>query len=637
MCGIFGIVSPYLDEINPELIARIKQSIHHRGPDHSDHHIEPGLVIGSNRLAIVDLEAGNQPIYNNDRSLVIAYNGEIYNHLELRSELIAKGHVFYSRSDTETVLHAFEEYGSACVKRLNGMFAFAIWNSRDKSLFLARDRLGIKPLYISRLDSGLVFASEAKAILPLFPSNPQPDWSVLNQFFSYGYIPSPASAYAGINKLSPSHYAWFRNGEFDSTRYWSPEYGLGESKTLEEDCGKLLSLIDQSVNLELMGDVPVGVFLSGGLDSSAVALFAKKNSKSNVKSFSLKFEETTHDESADARLVSDHLKLEHHECLLTTELLLEALPKVVRNLDEPFGDSTVLPLFVLSEFARKNVKVVLTGWGGDEIFAGYPTYKAHIISKWFRKLPKLLSSNLIPSLVELLPISDKYMSFEFKAKRFIRGMDVSPELQHFLWMEYLNDQQKRRLFTRETFDQIQGDTLLPVREVLPHLLEKDIISRVMHLDSLFFLEGNGLFQADRMTMAASLEARVPLLNNNLTDFVNSLPVAIKMQGRKPKELLRKVLQPYFPNRILNKPKKGFGPPSSAWVRGVFSQTIDQLFSREKVNDEKIFNYEEIRKLINEHKNKKMDHGRNLWALFSFQLWYDNFISGSSFHKHSGPN
>jgi asparagine synthase (glutamine-hydrolysing) len=635
MCGIFGVVTGNGNEISPDLVKRMQLSIHHRGPDHSGLHRESGLVIGNNRLAIVDLNAGNQPIFNENQSLVIVYNGEIYNYLEIREELKSKGHVFRSRSDTETVLHAFEEYGPDCVKRFNGMFTFAIWNSREKKLFLARDRFGIKPLYIAFLDSGFAFSSEAKTILPLLPNGPRPDWSGLSQFFSHGYIPSPASPFAGIQKFSPGQYAWIHKGKISATRYWEPEYGLGEKITMEEAGEKVLNLLEKSVKLELMGDVPVGVFLSGGLDSSAVALFSKKNSSTRVKSFSLKFEETTHDESKDACLVADHLGLEHHECLLTKELLREALPKVVQNLDEPFGDSTVLPLFVLSQFARKHVKVILTGWGGDEIFAGYPTYKAHQLSKWYRILPKLLTSRMIPFLVDSLPVSEKYMSFEFKAKRLIRGMNLPPELQHFQWMEYFSDSQKNCLFSKEILNQMQEDAFLPIREISANLPENDIVSKVMHLDSLFFLEGNGLFQADRMTMAASLEARVPLLNNRLIDYVNALPISIKMKSGKQKALLRKALQPYLPKSIINKPKKGFGPPSSAWTRGVFLGTMEQLFSREKIYDEKIFNFEQIQTLICQHKSRKRDHGRILWALLSFQLWYDNFISNSPFLIRSG--
>ena len=340
----------------------------------------------------------------------------------------------------------------------------------------------------------------------------------------------------------------------------------------------------------------------------------------------MRFEESTHDESTDARLVAENLGLDHHELLFTRELLQQTLDKTTEVLDEPFGDSTVLPLLALSDFAREHVKVVLTGWGGDEIFAGYPTYRAHQFSTLYRKLPKILTKTLIPAIVNRLPVSDKYFSFEFKAKRFIRGMDISPELQHFIWMEYLGESEIRKLFRKEIIEQVQGDTLSPARQILEELSEPDLVSRIMHLDTLFFLEGNGLFEVDRMTMAASIEARVPMLNIDLLSYVNSLETKVKMPGGRLKDLLKKILSPHLPDRILNKPKKGFAPPSSIWLRGILSEKFDSVLSREKVESLGIFNYSEIKDMLQKHRDHKADFGRPLWALLSFQLWYDKFIN-----------
>lgn len=625
MCGIFGIVQTGLDNIENKNLNQMQNSIKHRGPDHSGQYINKGAAIGVNRLSIIDLSAGNQPIYNEDGSLVIVYNGEVYNHLEIRDKLNKKGHVFKSHSDTETVLHAFEEYGEDCLKLFNGMFAFAIWNNRKNQLFLARDRLGIKPLYITDLDDGLAFASEAKALLEVLPGTPQPDWTAIYRYFSFGYIPTPESPFAGISKFPPGHFAWFNGKDINKTCYWKPDYEAKSEVNIVSASSTVLELLENAVKIELMSDVPVGVFLSGGLDSSAVALFAAKHSKQKVKSFGVRFEESTHDESADSRLVARHLGLDHHEFFFSNDMLSEYLSKVTDILDEPFGDSTALPLLALSEFAREHVKVVLTGWGGDEIFAGYPTYKAHKLAQFYRKLPASISKKLIPSVASNLPVSSKYMSFEFKAKRFIKGMDMPPEIQHFLWMGYFDDLSLKQLFRANILEQVQGETYDPVYDILNGLNEKDIISRIMHLDAKFFLEGNGLFQADRMTMASSLEARVPLLNINLLDYVNSLPVSIKMNGGKTKSLLRKALKKHLPEKILNKPKKGFGPPSSAWIRGPLSDTFNRLFSKESVEDVGIFEFDMIRQLLNNHHNRKADHGRELWVLLSFQLWYNKFI------------
>ena len=594
MCGIYGILKPGNDEISTSIINLIGDAIHHRGPDHKGIHSEPGLALGNNRLSIVDVSGGNQPIFNEDGTLIIVYNGEIYNHVKIRNELEIKGHVFKTNSDTETVLHAFEEYGPECLGQFNGIFSFAIWNTRERSLFLARDPLGVKPLYFSYIEEGLAFASEAKALLGVLPGGARPNWTALFQFFSYGYVPGPESPFDGIRKFPAGHFAWVRNSKLEMNRYWKPELGMGKPVSMEKACDEVSRLLERSVGMELMGDVPLGVFLSGGLDSSAIAYYAQKCSSRKIKSFSLRFEESTHDESTDARLVAENLGLDHHELLFTRELLQQTLDKTTEVLDEPFGDSTVLPLLALSDFAREHVKVVLTGWGGDEIFAGYPTYRAHQFSTLYRKLPKILTKTLIPAIVNRLPVSDKYFSFEFKAKRFIRGMDISPELQHFIWMEYLGESEIRKLFSKEIIEQVQGDTLSPARQILEELSEPDLVSRIMHLDTLFFLEGNGLFEVDRMTMAASIEARVPMLNIDLLSYVNSLETKVKMPGGRLKDLLKKILSPHLPDRILNKPKKGFAPPSSIWLRGILSEKFDSVLSREKVESLGIFNYSEIK-------------------------------------------
>jgi asparagine synthase (glutamine-hydrolysing) len=625
MCGIYGIYYRDHREIPVDLLAQLGTAIRHRGPDHTGSYCEPGLALGMNRLAIIDVAGGNQPMFNEDGSLVIVYNGEIYNHLEIRSRLTNKGHVFGSRCDTETVLHAFEEYGPECVHQFNGMFALAVWNKQTRSLFLARDRLGIKPLYFTFLKEGLAFASEAKALLPLFPEGAKPDWTAISRFFSFGYVPCPDSPFLGIQKMPSGTYGFVDHQGIKTQRYWQPSIGMGDLSPIPEAQARVFQLLDEAVQKELMSDVPLGVFLSGGLDSSAVALFAQKNSIAPVHTFNLRFNEKTHDESSEATLVAKHLGLEHHEFLFDAPQLITALANVANLLDEPFGDSTVLPLYILSSYARSYVTVVLTGWGGDELFAGYPTYKAHQLARLYRRLPSFLSHTLIPAVVNRLPVSDKYMSFEFKAKRFIKGLGLPPELQHFAWMGYFDEPGKNHLFTHEVLSQVKSETFAPVRRVIEKLVETDIVSRIQHLDALFFLEGNGLFQADRMTMATSLEARVPLLNIDLLTYVYTLPAHLKMQGGEIKGLLRHTLDSHLPTAIINKPKKGFGPPSAAWIRGPLAGIVTRLFSRQRLEEQGIFCWPEINRLLEEHFNRKADHGRNLWALLSFQLWYERFI------------
>jgi asparagine synthase (glutamine-hydrolysing) len=601
------------------------EALRRRGPDHLGVFTENGdIALGNNRLAIVDLAGGNQPITNESGDLAIVFNGEIYNHAELRKTLSAR-HEIKTHSDTEIILHAFEEHGPACLDKLNGMFTIAIWNRREKTLFLARDGLGIKPLYLAKLPAGWAFASEAKALLPLLPGGARPDWAAISRFFSFGYTPWPDSPFAGIRKFPPGHYAWVKDGAVSMTRWWRQEYGADSKADFGQAVLALDTLMEKAVSLELMSDVPLGLFLSGGLDSSAIAYYAKRITGAPLHSFSIKFAEATHDESADARLVAAALGLEHHEIPFGREDIRRYLFEVAETLDEPFGDSTVLPLLALSRATREHVKVVLTGWGGDEIFAGYDTYKAHLLARYYGALPSLLSRRVIPALVNLLPVSDKYMSLEFRAKRFVTGWDLPPELRHFIWMGYWPEEAKRRLFTPDVAALMDQDALAPVRDIVKDAPEEDIISRILRLDSTFFLEGNGLFQADRMTMAASLEARVPMLNPALLRYVNALPTTIKMRGGRQKALLRALMAGKLPRRIISKPKKGFGPSSSQWLRGPLADLLDGVFARRKIARQGVFQSEEIRKVIAEHVERKVDHGRNLWALLSFQLWYDNYI------------
>jgi asparagine synthase (glutamine-hydrolysing) len=630
MCGIFGFISADGSSIPSNISQTMTAALQHRGPDHTGRHQDSHALLGTCRLAIIDIASGNQPIYNKDKSLVIVFNGEIYNHRDLRARLEAKGHIFRTRSDTEVLLCAFEEYGPDCVTHLDGMFAFAIWNQRQRTLFMARDRMGIKPLYTAHPEGGFAFASEPRALLGCLGHPPRPDWTAMGHFFSLGYFPLENCAFEGIRKFPAGHFSHVANGRLTTTRYWKPSYGQGAPLSLAEAARRVSELSEKVVEKEMESDVPVGVFLSGGLDSSLVALQAQRAGRGKVPSFSLGFEEDTHDESVAAEQIAETLGLEHHPFRLSQDMLRESLFAVAAHMDEPFGDSTVLPLFALSRLARDHVKVALTGWGGDELFGGYPTYKAHRLAALYRQFPSLLAQRLIPSLVERLPVSDDYMSFEFKAKRFVKGMDRSPEEQHFLWMSYFDDGGISRLFRKETLDKMVHTTPFPPSPVLEELHEENLLDRIMHLDALTFLEGNGLFQADRVTMAASLEARVPLLNREMVDFVAALPVALKMHGGQLKAVLKETLRPHLPPHILRLPKKGFGPPSSLWLRCVLGDVLGACFSQKRVEETGLFDYIEVQRLIDEHHSRKADHGRKLWLLLSYQLWHDRFIHNCAF-------
>jgi asparagine synthase (glutamine-hydrolysing) len=577
-----------------------------------------------NRLSILDVAAGNQPLFSEDNNLCIVYNGEVYNHMDLRPALEGRGHTFKTNCDTETVLKAFQEYGPKCLDMFNGMFAVAIWDQQHRRLFLGRDRLGIKPLYIALTPDSFLFASQPVAILPALET-PEPDWTAISRYFMLGYIPSPDCAFDQIEKIPAGHYAWVENQSVEFTRYYTPSFGLGTPMPRAERLKELNTRLEQAVERELLSDVPLGLFLSGGLDSSAIAAYAARQRPNAMHSYALRFEEATHDESADARLVAHHLGLTHHELACDTASILDAFQRVSATLDEPFADATVLPLLILSEFARREVKVVLTGWGGDEIFAGYPTYRAHLLAAQYRRLPACISQRLVPSLVRALPVSDTYMSFEFKAKKFVQGMRLTPEMQHFRWMGYFTENELKGLFTPQIQSCCHGDIGSPLFRAARESTGPTIIDRILELDNRFFLEGNGLFQADRISMAASLEARVPLLNSDLVNWVNAIPANEKMHGGRLKSLLKDVMAQHLPPAIIDKPKKGFGPPTSIWLRTVFKEVLESVFIEEKIRQQAVFHYPTIRTMIDEHHARQADHGRKLWALLSFQKWYDRFF------------
>lgn len=607
------------------MVDAMESALLHRGPDHSGRFSEHGAALGMNRLAIIDLDTGSQPIFNESGNLVIIYNGELYNHQGLRNELTALGHSFSSRSDTEVVLHAFEEFGPDCLHRFNGMYAFAIWNRSERKLFMARDRLGIKPLFFMASQERLCFASEERGLIPCMENSPTPDWTAIARYLQFGYIASPDSSFSGVSALPAGHWAEYAEGTLTMHHYWEPTYGSLEGVTPKEAEAEVERLLRRSVELELMSDVPVGLFLSGGLDSSAVAACARDISPERFCSYILRFEESTHDESGDARFVADTLGIPFKECYFSNAQVVQSLHDTAAVMDAPFGDSTVLPLLALSRYAREDVKVVLTGWGGDEIFAGYPTYRAHQLARAYRMIPDAIGQGLIPWLVGKLPVSDAYMSFEFKAKRFVDGMKLPPELQHFSWMGYFSAAEVDALLHAEAREQRRESALAPVERMVEVLPEKDIISRILHLDSRFFMEGNGLFQLDRISMAASLEARVPLLNFELLEYVNALPTKIKMPGGAPKGLLKRVMANRLPRKVVNKPKKGFGPPSSSWLRGPLRSTLIETFSPDRIARQRVFNPQAVNRLISRHLERRQDNGRKLWALLSLQLWLDKHI------------
>ena len=620
MCGICGVAGSGEAE-GIELTRRMCRALTHRGPDDEGIQHVQGATLGVRRLSIIDVEGGHQPIANEDSSVWVVQNGEIYNHLELREELIRRGHVFRTRADTEVLVHGYEEWGTELLERLNGMFAFAVLDRPRRELMLARDRMGIKPLHYA-IDGGrLLFASELKALLCDPALRREIDPVALDEYLALEFVPSPRSIVSGIKKLPPAHVmVWSLSERRESlTRYWTPELGTDSTrKTIDERAEELRDVLRESVRKELISDVPVGVFLSGGIDSSAVAAMMSQLG-GTVQSFSVGFAERSFDESAHARLVAQHLGTEHHELVLEPRMLLDLIPRLPELLDEPLGDASIIPTFLLSAFTRQHVKVALGGDGGDELFAGYPTLQAHRLASYYLRAPRMLRDRVIAPVVRRLPVSRENLSFDFRAKRFVAGAAAPVADRHAMWMGSFAPHEREAVMAPA------------LRASLPEEVAwadgdgaDDDLERVLLMDMRLYLENDILMKLDRASMMASLEGRVPLLNRDFVEHVTRLPLDLKLRGLRSKFLFKRALRGILPDRILNRPKKGFGIPVAHWFRGPLKQQMLEVLSPERLRREGYFDPAAVARLIDDHIAGRRDNRKQLWTLFAFEMWHEGY-------------
>jgi asparagine synthase (glutamine-hydrolysing) len=627
MCGICGVAGGEPDE-GRELVARMCAAMVHRGPDEDGSVHRDGVTFGVRRLSIIDVAGGHQPIHNEDSTIWVVQNGEIYNHLELRKVLVAAGHSFTTESDTEVLVHGYEEWGQALVERLNGMFAFAVLDLRRRRVLLARDRMGIKPLHYAVDDRRLVFASELKALLcdPVLRRDLDP--VALDEYLALEFVPSPRSIVRGISKLPPAHTLewWLGSGIHRLHRYWSPT--LGEKAAprrprLEERCEELREVLRESVRKELISDVPLGVFLSGGIDSSAVTAMMSQLG-GDVKSFSVGFAERSFDESRYARQVAAHLGTDHHELTLEPTMLLDLIPKLPVLLDEPLGDASIIPTYLLSAFTRGHVKVALGGDGGDELFAGYPTVQAHRLAAYYNRAPRLLRRGLIEPVVRRLPVSRSNLSFDFRAKRFVSGASHPLPERHQRWMGSFAAEERSTLLSAEMRDHISGAHRPPADHDGGR--PREPLNQVLLMDMRLYLENDILVKLDRASMMASLEGRVPLLNNDFVEYATRLPLDMKLRGLRSKFLFKRALRGLLPASILNRPKKGFGIPVANWFRGPLKEQMLSVLSPERVARKGFFDPAAVASLVGDHLSGRRDNRKQLWTLFVFELWHDGYLS-----------
>jgi asparagine synthase (glutamine-hydrolysing) len=612
VCGICGLASAS-GAIDRERLRAMSGTLVHRGPDSDGMLVDGAAGLAARRLSIIDLETGDQPIGNEDRTVHVVQNGEIYNYRELRAGLERAGHRFATRSDTEVLVHLYEEHGDSFAERLRGMFAVAVWDARRRRLVLARDAFGIKPLYYRLDGDGLAFASELRAM-----PRGEVDLDALEAFLAFNSIPGPFSIFREVKKLPPGHLLVWEGGEARISRFARPR-PVPESEVRRDDedelAEELRARLRDSVRAHLIADVPVGVLLSGGVDSSVLAALAAQESSEAVHTFSIGFEERSFDELDDARSVAEQYGTRHEELVLRPDAAL-LLPALAEAFDEPFADSSALPTYLVSELAARHVKVALSGEGGDELFGGYYTYAADLMALRFGRLAPIARP-----LVERLPSSSRRASFDYKAKRFVRGAGLPPLERHHAWKEIFSAEARAELAGRRS----EFDPVDLLRARFAETEGSELLARLQDVDVGTYLVDDLLTKTDRASMAHSLEARVPYLDPLVAGLALALPTRLKVSGLRKKRLLRKAAAPLLPKRIVYGRKRGFSIPAAAWLRGELEPFARDVLSRETLVRQGYLRPEPVTRLIDRHVAGEEDLSRQLWGLLAFTLWHERHV------------
>ncbi|HZS10442.1 MAG TPA: asparagine synthase (glutamine-hydrolyzing) [Blastocatellia bacterium] len=631
MCGIVGFINTERERTADERLARaMAAAIIHRGPDDEGFYSSRNVALGMRRLSIIDLAGGHQPIPNEDGSVWVVFNGEIYNFRELREKLVARGHQLKTSSDTEVIVHLYEDYGDELVRHLNGMFAFALWDERRERLLVARDRMGEKPLYWTLTDSAFIFASELKALLTHPTVERKLNLSALRKYLFYECVPSPHAIIEGVRKLAPAHRLIFERGTVREERYWKLDYDVEKTRISEaEAIDEVRGRLREAVQLRLIADVPLGVLLSGGVDSSSVAALARESAAGRVKTFSIAFDEKSFDESNYARAVAEHLGTEHFEHRFTEREMLELVPEIPRLLDEPLGDSSLIPTYLVSRFTREHVTVALGGDGGDELFAGYPTYVAHRMAGYYRSLPQFVRHHVIEPVVASLPVSTDNLSFDFKAKRFVRGAALLDGTRHQSWMGSFDEAQQRLLLNPEILSAFPDEEVFSEVRAYDYRNGLDIVERMMTFDAQQYLSEGVLVKVDRASMAASLETRAPFLDHTFIEFLTRLPVSFKLRGFTTKYILKQAMRDKLPAQVIDRPKKGFGMPVAEWVKGELRPLVREMFSPDRLKRHDLFNLKYVERMLSEHESGIADNRKLIWTLLMFEMWAERTLDGVS--------
>lgn len=636
MCGICGKV--YYDQHRPVergVLTAMCDTMMHRGPDSQGVHIDGAAGIGSTRLSIIDVPGGRMPIPNEDETVWIVFNGEIYNYQHLRERLERAGHRFTTHSDTETILHLYEEVGDSFAEMLNGMFAVAIWDSRRRRLVLARDHVGIKPLFYAELKDRLLFGSEIKPLL-VDGVDRSIDPIALHDYLSLNYVPGPRTIFSSVRKLLPGHIMTYeaRTQQTQIRRFWDiprPDPVLANIRASANLEDELLNLLRQIVRDQMVSDVPLGSFLSGGLDSSLLVALMSEVSDRPVKTFSVGFNEESYSELPYARIVAERFGTDHHELVLAPKAH-DMVMSMAEYFDEPFADSSALPTYAISGVAAKHVTVALSGDGGDEVFGGYYTYQADKIASLYRRLPQALGAGLLPRLVSMMPVSDRKASLDFKLKRFMTGGMLPPLSAHVAWKSFFSEDMKSRLYAANG-NNGNGGRLRPSVDVMQAYFDgyptKDMINRLMYVDSKVQLVDDMLTKTDRVSMAHSLEVRVPLLDLRLVEFMARMPSHLKVHGMTLKYLMKRVGARVLPHEIMHRPKAGFNIPIARWLRTDLSDMVNTYLSPNAIADQGLFDPQEVSSMLQAHFASQHDYSRNIWNLLMFSLWHERYVKSTS--------
>jgi asparagine synthase (glutamine-hydrolysing) len=628
MCGIAGIIGRAGAGVDRKLLQNMCDVIVHRGPDSEGFFVKDNVGLGMRRLSIIDLSSGEQPIHNEDGTVWVVFNGEIYNYQSLRSQLEAKGHKFYTHSDTETLVHLYEEYGEDFARHLNGMFCFALYDQVRGKLVIARDRLGEKQLYYAWNSGELVFGSEIKCVLESGRVSRDLNLRAMDQYFRFLYIPQPQTAFKDIHELPPATYMVLEQGKAPRiSSYWNLSF-----KPFANDARDYVDAVreqfSRSVRSRLVSDVPLGVLLSGGVDSSAVAAMMVHAGNEQVRTFTIGYGDgaDVYDERAHARAFAKHFNTEHHEFVIKPDIV-DLLPKLIRAFDQPFGDSSAVANYYVFHETRKHLKVVLTGLGGDEVFAGYERHMALRIHHLLTRAPAWLRERVLPSLVERLPEPKSGGRWIDRAKRFARAAGESSQSAYLRYVTWFDDGLRDSLYSPAMRSALNGQNGAEAfLKTFAAAGDEDVLSRALYTDTLTYLPGDLLFLTDRMSMANSVEARAPFIDHELVELVAQMPASIKLRGFDKKHLLKQAIAPLIPAEILKRPKKGFTIPLTLWLRSELQPYMRSVLEKSKIERTGLLQWPAVNRLIEEHVERKQNHQARLWALIVFMNWHEQYVS-----------